>query len=69
MKSIAILLVKFYQKCISPYCPGCCRFMPTCSNYTINAIKKYGIFKGIWLSSKRIARCNPWGGMGYDPLP
>ncbi len=69
MKYIAILFVKFYQKCISPYCPGCCRYIPTCSNYTISALNKYGIFKGSWLGLKRIVSCNPLGGKGYDPLP
>ena len=69
LNSIPILLIKFYQKCISPYCPGCCRFMPTCSNYSIEAIKEYGFIKGSWLGIKRIIKCHPWGGKGYDPLP
>ena len=68
LKSIAILLIKIYQKFISPYCPGCCRFIPTCSNYSIEAIKKYGFLKGSWFGAKRISKCNPWGGKGYDPL-
>ena len=69
LKYIAILLIKLYQKCISPYSPGCCRFIPTCSNYSIEAIKKYGFFKGVLLGAKRIIKCHPWGGKGYDPLP
>jgi len=71
-KSLAypfILLVKFYQKVISPLTPATCRYTPTCSQYTLVALQKYGIFKGGWMSLKRIASCNPWGGCGYDPVP
>ena len=64
-----LLPIKFYQKCISPLTPPMCRFTPTCSNYAVEAIKKHGPFKGFWLAVKRIARCNPWGGSGYDPVP
>ncbi len=66
---IFILLVKFYQLSISPLFPGSCRYTPTCSTYSIQALKKYGPFKGLYLSIKRILSCNPWGGHGYDPLP
>ncbi len=66
---IFILLFKFYQLSISPLFPGSCRYTPTCSTYSIQALKKYGPFKGLYLSIKRILRCNPWGGHGYDPLP
>ncbi len=70
MKHIGIALVKFYQKVISPYSRGCCRFSPTCSNYAIEAFNKYGFLKGSWLSLKRILRCHPLGGgSGYDPIP
>jgi len=69
MKYIGIILVKFYQKVISPYSMGCCRFSPTCSNYALTAFNKYGFFKGSWLSVKRILRCHPWGGAGCDPVP
>lgn len=62
-------LVKFYQKCISPLKPASCRFSPTCSQYALEALKKYGPFKGLWLSIKRILKCHPWGGSGYDPVP
>ncbi|MBR5824574.1 MAG: membrane protein insertion efficiency factor YidD, partial [Paludibacteraceae bacterium] len=55
--------------CISPLFPPTCRFTPTCSQYAIEAIKKHGPFKGLWLAVKRIARCHPWGGSGYDPVP
>ncbi|MDO9596066.1 MAG: membrane protein insertion efficiency factor YidD [Lutibacter sp.] len=64
-----IWLVRFYQVAISPYLPSSCRYSPTCSQYTVEALKKHGIFKGGWLSLKRIASCNPWGGHGHDPVP
>lgn len=72
MKILAIpfiWLVRFYQIAISPYTPSSCRYSPTCSSYTIEALQKHGIFKGGWLSIKRIVSCNPWGGKGYDPVP
>lgn len=62
-------MVKFYQSFISPLTPATCRYSPTCSQYTLEALKKHGAFKGGWLSIKRIASCNPWGGSGYDPVP
>jgi len=64
-----IVLIKFYQKFISPYKPPSCRFTPTCSQYGLEAFRKYGPIKGGWLTLKRILRCNPWGGSGYDPVP
>ncbi|WP_318342800.1 membrane protein insertion efficiency factor YidD [Flagellimonas baculiformis] len=64
-----ILLVKFYQNFISPMFPATCRYSPTCSQYTLEALRKHGLFKGGWLSFKRIMSCNPWGGSGYDPVP
>lgn len=64
-----ILLVRFYQKFISPYKPSCCRFTPTCSQYALEALRKHGPLKGSWLAFKRIIRCHPWGGSGYDPVP
>jgi len=64
-----ILLIKIYQLLISPLFPSSCRYTPTCSHYTLEALKKYGIFKGGWLGIKRISRCHPWGGSGYDPVP
>lgn len=69
MKYIAILLIRFYQTAISPILPNSCRFTPTCSQYTLESIKKYGFFKGTWLGIKRISRCRPGGGSGYDPVP
>lgn len=64
-----ILAVRFYQRFISPYKPSCCRFTPTCSQYALEALRKYGPLKGSWLAFKRIIRCHPWGGSGYDPVP
>jgi uncharacterized protein len=64
-----IWLVKFYQKGISPLTPATCRYSPTCSQYTLEALKRHGVFKGGWLGIKRILSCNPWGGSGYDPVP
>lgn len=69
MKSLFILLIRFYQRCISPLTPPACRFTPTCSQYTLEAIQKYGAWRGTWLGIKRICRCHPWGGSGYDPVP
>ncbi|HRN95454.1 MAG: membrane protein insertion efficiency factor YidD [Chitinophagales bacterium] len=67
--SIFILPIKLYQKLISPILPPSCRYTPTCSQYSIEAIQKYGIFKGGWLAIKRISSCHPWGGHGHDPVP
>ena len=64
-----IAVVKFYQLCISPFTPPSCRFTPTCSQYAVEALRKYGPVKGGWLTLKRLARCHPWGGSGYDPVP
>ncbi|MGZ3942927.1 MAG: membrane protein insertion efficiency factor YidD [Bacteroidia bacterium] len=65
---MAILFVRFYQGAISPYMMPSCRFTPSCSQYTIEAINKYGALKGSWIGFKRICRCHPWGGSGYDPV-
>ena len=64
-----IVLVKFYQYCISPLTPPSCRFTPTCSQYSLEAVRKYGPLKGLWLTVKRLSKCHPWGGSGYDPVP
>lgn len=64
-----IVLIKLYQWIISPILGPKCRFTPSCSQYTLEALKKYGVFKGTWLGIKRISRCHPWGGHGYDPVP
>lgn len=67
--NIMILLIRLYQITLSPFIGQSCRYIPTCSNYGIEAIKKYGAIKGGWLTLKRILSCNPWGGSGYDPVP
>lgn len=67
--AILILLVRSYQLIISTWLPPSCRFTPTCSQYSIEALRKYGPFKGCWLTLKRLLRCHPWGGSGYDPVP
>ena len=65
----ALKLIRFYKVCISPYLGNHCRYTPTCSQYAYDAISKYGIFKGGWLALRRLLRCHPWGGSGYDPVP
>jgi putative membrane protein insertion efficiency factor len=62
-------LIRVYQKVISPMLPNACRYTPTCSQYGLEAIQKHGPWKGLWLALKRFARCGPWGGHGYDPVP
>ncbi|MEH6679139.1 MAG: membrane protein insertion efficiency factor YidD [Sediminicola sp.] len=64
-----IFMIRGYQKFISPLLPASCRYSPTCSQYTLEALQKHGIGKGSFLSIKRILSCNPWGGKGYDPVP
>jgi len=69
LSKIFLLLIAFYKNAISPLLGRSCRYSPTCSTYGIHAIKKYGAFKGGWLTLKRLASCNPWGGSGFDPVP
>ncbi len=69
LKWLLMLPILFYQRCISPFTPPSCRFTPTCSEYARQALAKYGPFKGTWLAVRRILRCHPWGGSGYDPVP
>ncbi len=65
-----IFLIKLYQWVISPILgSNKCRYTPTCSHYAVEALKKHGVFKGTWLAIRRISRCHPWGGSGYDPVP
>lgn len=69
MKTFLLFLIRFYRAYISPLKPSCCRFTPTCSEYALEAVKRYGPWKGMWLSVKRIAKCHPFHKGGYDPLP
>ena len=64
-----VFLVRIYQTLISPLTPATCRYQPTCSHYTVEALKTHGIFRGSGLAIKRIFSCHPWGGSGYDPVP
>jgi putative membrane protein insertion efficiency factor len=68
MKWIAVHLLKFYKYVISPMLPPACRFTPTCSEYTVEAIGRYGFVKGVWLGVKRLSRCHPFSEGGYDPV-
>jgi putative membrane protein insertion efficiency factor len=69
LTKLLILLIRLYQITLSPWLGNACRYTPTCSNYGIQALEKYGAFKGSWLTIKRVLSCNPWGGSGYDPVP
>ena len=69
MKKIFILFIRFYQKFISPLFPAKCRYYPTCSQYTLEAIQEYGAIKGTYLGIKRILKCHPFHEGGYDPIP
>ena len=71
LTKLGCVFVRFYQVCISPFIGGraACRFIPTCSEYTKQAIEKYGLIRGTWLGIKRISHCRPGGGCGYDPVP
>jgi len=64
-----VLLIKVYQYMISPMFPSTCRYTPTCSSYGLEALRKHGPIKGLWLTIKRVLSCHPWGGHGHDPVP
>jgi putative membrane protein insertion efficiency factor len=66
---VGILPIRLYQWFISPLLPAACRYQPTCSTYAIEAIQRHGLIRGVWLTLKRLLRCHPWGGSGYDPVP
>ncbi len=66
---ILILPIKLYQVVLSPFLPNACRYTPTCSHYAVQALRKHGPFKGLFLATKRILSCHPWGGHGHDPVP
>jgi putative membrane protein insertion efficiency factor len=67
--NILIAIVRFYQSAISPLYPATCRYTPTCSQYMIEAIRVHGVLRGTWMGLRRISKCHPWGGSGYDPVP
>jgi len=69
MVFLLVIPIKVYQYAISPMLGASCRYTPTCSSYSIEALKKHGPFKGSYLAIKRILSCNPWGGHGHDPVP
>lgn len=69
MRYIAIILIKFYQKCISPLFPAKCKYHPTCSSYALTAFRRFGFIRGFLLAGWRILRCNPWSMGGFDPVP
>ncbi len=69
MKSVLLLLIRFYRKCISPLFPPCCRYHPTCSAYALQAVMKFGAVKGTILAISRLLRCHPWAVGGIDPVP
>ncbi|MGH9395651.1 MAG: membrane protein insertion efficiency factor YidD [Terriglobia bacterium] len=65
----ALALIRTYQILLSPVLPPACRFYPTCSAYAYEAVEKWGVRRGVWISLRRIVRCHPWGGHGHDPVP
>ena len=68
-RSFIFGLVKMYRWLISPILPCSCRYLPTCSEYALEAVRRYGVLGGTWIAIKRILKCHPWGGMGHDPVP
>ena len=69
LTALLLLHIYFYQRAISPLTPPSCRFTPTCSEYAVQALRKHGPLKGLYLAVRRLLRCHPWGGSGYDPVP
>ena len=69
LKGILMGMIRFYRVAISPYTPPSCRYTPTCSAYALEAIQRHGAGRGSWLALRRLLRCHPWGGYGYDPVP
>ena len=68
MSAAVILAIRCYQLAVSPYLPAVCRYEPSCSQYAADAVRQYGVLKGCWLGLRRLARCRPYGGRGYDPV-
>lgn len=69
MRGVALFLLRFYKRFISPLLPPMCRFEPTCSVYTMQAVEKYGTLRGVWLGARRLLRCHPFNPGGWDPVP
>lgn len=69
MRRVTLALINLYQRALSPYVPATCRYVPSCSEYSHQAVQGYGVVKGSWLTMKRLSRCRPLGGRGYDPVP
>jgi uncharacterized protein len=69
MARLLLMVIRFYRKAISPFTPPSCRFMPTCSAYAEEAVGRHGAARGGWMALRRLARCHPWGGSGFDPVP
>lgn len=69
LRTLLLALIRFYQAGISPWLPPTCRFTPTCSAYGLEAVDRFGAVKGGWMTVRRLLRCHPWGGSGYDPVP
>jgi hypothetical protein len=68
MKFAALALIRFYQVCLSPRLPSSCRYYPSCSAYAYEAVEKWGLWRGVGMAFRRLLRCRPWGGHGYDPV-
>ncbi|UCG74601.1 MAG: membrane protein insertion efficiency factor YidD [Gemmatimonadota bacterium] len=69
MRSVILVSIRAYQVAISPLLPGACRYSPTCSQYALEAVSRHGAARGSWLALRRLLRCHPFGGVGYDPVP
>ena len=69
MRGGAMVAIRWYQRAVSPFLPVSCRYLPTCSEYSHQAIGSHGLLRGLWLTVRRLARCTPIGGRGYDPVP
>lgn len=69
LQRILLIAVRFYQKGVSPFTPAACRFTPTCSRYAVDALEAHGALRGSWLAVRRLLRCHPFGGRGFDPVP
>jgi uncharacterized protein len=69
INALLIAVVQVYRRVLSPLKPPTCRFTPSCSAYAIEALSRHGAWRGTWLSTRRLCRCHPWGGHGYDPVP